>query len=169
MTQRDEIQGAATSGDFEATVRIHASSDVVFDALTTTEGLAGWWAMATGVAVAGGELRFQMNNPQPLVMRVDRADRPTGVQWTVADCPWLPDWNGTRPTFAIRPDGDDSVLEFRHVGLTAKLDCIEMCTRGWNFFLGHSLPDYAETGKGSPVGSDADSARHAAQGAANGA
>jgi hypothetical protein len=80
------------------------------------------------------------------------------VQWTVTDCPFLPDWVGTRPAFTITPvDDDTSELHFRHYGLTAELDCIEMCTRSWNHFI-PSLREYAETGSGAPFGSDADKA-----------
>ena len=92
-------------------------------------------------------------------MHVDQATRPTSVQWTVTGCNFLPDWVGTRPTFTITPvDGDASELRFRHQGLTPDLDCIEMCTRGWDHFL-VSFRDYVEVGRGSPRGSDADTAR----------
>ena len=89
-------------------------------------------------------------------MQVDQATRPTSVQWTVADCSFLSDWVGTRPTFTITPvDGDASELQFRHHGLTAELDCIEQCTRGWDHYL-VSFREYVEV---SPHGSSADKAR----------
>jgi hypothetical protein len=31
--------------------------------------------------------------------------QPTSVRWTVTDCPFLPDWIGTRPTFTVIPVG----------------------------------------------------------------
>jgi hypothetical protein len=92
-------------------------------------------------------------------MHVDQATRPTSVQWTVTDCSFLPDWVGTRPTFTITPvDGDASELQLRHHGLTPELDCIEMCTRGWDHYL-ESLREYVEVGRGMPHGSSADKAR----------
>ena len=93
-------------------------------------------------------------------MSIRRRDRQrcTG---TVTDCRFLPDWVGTRPTFTITPvDDDASELRFRHHGLTPELDCIEMCTRGWDHFL-VSLRAYVEVGRGSPSGSSADNARRA--------
>jgi uncharacterized protein YndB with AHSA1/START domain len=93
------------------------------------------------------------------VIHVDEATRPTSVRWTVTDCPFLPDWIGTRPMFTITPvDGDTSELHFRHQGLNAELECIEMCTRSWNHYM-TSLRDYLEVGGGSPFGSPADRAR----------
>jgi hypothetical protein len=105
-----------------------------------------------------------MNAPEPLVMHVDEATRPTSVRWTVTDCPFLPDWEGTRPTFTITAvDRDTSELHFRHHGLNEALECIDTCTRSWNHYM-TSLRDYLEAGRGSPFGSPADKARREAQG-----
>jgi len=62
-------------------------------------------------------------------------------------------------------DGDATELHFRHHGLTPELGCIEASTRGWDHFLGTSLREYVEVGRGSPLGSSADKARRAADGA----
>ena len=72
------------------------------------------------------------------------------MRWTVTECGFLPDWVGTRPVFTITPVGGDAAeLRFRHHGLTQALDCIELCTSGWNHYLA-SLRDYAEVGRGHP-------------------
>ncbi|HUK69309.1 MAG TPA: SRPBCC domain-containing protein [Streptosporangiaceae bacterium] len=140
-----------------------ASPDALFDALTTVTGLASWWNPATGSGKVGGELRFIMNAAEPLVIHVDEATRPTPVRWSVTDCPFLPDWIGTRPAFTITPvDDGTSELHFRHHGLTEELECTDMCTRSWNHYM-TSLRDYLESGCGSPFGSPADKARRAAQ------
>ncbi|MGI9149108.1 MAG: SRPBCC family protein, partial [Chloroflexota bacterium] len=156
-------QRSATSADYQTTIRIKASPDAIFDALTTVTGLAAWWNPATGSGESGGELRFVMNAPEPLVIYVDEATRPTSVRWTVTDCPFLPDWIGTRPTFTITPvDGNVSELHFHHQGLSQELECIDMCTRSWNHYM-TSLRDSLEVGHGSPYGSPADRARRDAQ------
>ena len=149
--------------DYQATIAVKASPDALFDALTTVTGLAAWWNPATGSGQTGGELRFIMNSPDPLVIQVDEATRPTSVRWTVTDCPFLPDWIGTRPEFSITPvDGNRSELHFHHHGLSQELECIDMCTRSWNHYM-TSLRDYLEVGRGSPFGSSADKARRQAQ------
>jgi len=166
MTQTEEF--SASPVDYETTIRVKASPDALFDALTTVTGLAAWWNPATGSGATGGELMFIMNAPEPLVIHVDEATRPTSVRWTVTDCPFLPDWIGTRPAFAITPvDGDTSELHFRHQGLNEELECIDMCTRSWNHYM-TSLRDYLEVGSGSPLGSPADRARRDAQARATG-
>jgi uncharacterized protein YndB with AHSA1/START domain len=152
---------AATEADYQLTMRVAAPPAAAFDALTTPAGLAAWWVPVTGSGLAGGELRFSMNAPEPLVIQVEQAVRPAVVRWAVTACDFEPDWVGTRPAFTITPAGDGCQVSFRHHGLTAQLECIEMCTKGWNHYLGTSLRAYLETGAGSPLGSPADQARRA--------
>jgi uncharacterized protein YndB with AHSA1/START domain len=162
MTTSEQV--SATPADYRSIIRVKASPDALFDALTTASGLGAWWNPATGSGETGGELRFVMNAPEPLVIHVDEATRPTSVRWTVTDCPFLPDWIGTRPTFTITPvAGDASELSFHHQGLSEELECIDMCTRSWNHYM-TSLRDYLEVGRGSPFGSSADRARREAEG-----
>jgi uncharacterized protein YndB with AHSA1/START domain len=161
MTMSSTEQSTGTT-DYQAAIRVKASPEAVFDAITTISGLAAWWNPVTGSGEAGGELRFVMNAPEPLVIHVDQATRPTAVRWTVTACPFLPDWIGTRPAFTITPvDVDTSELHFRHHGLSEELECVEMCSRSWNHYM-VSLRDYLEAGHGSPFGSPADQARRAA-------
>jgi uncharacterized protein YndB with AHSA1/START domain len=154
---------AGASADYQKTIRVKASPGALFDALTSLTGLAAWWTRTTGSGDTGGELRFLFDSPeQPCVMHVDQATRPTSVQWTCTEYSVLPDWAGTRPVFTITPvDDGASELQFRHHGLTPELDCIEVCTRGWDHFL-TSLRAYAETGCGMPFESNADNARRVA-------
>jgi uncharacterized protein YndB with AHSA1/START domain len=158
IADRSRATAGATT-DYQKTIRVNASPGQLFDALTGVAGLAAWWVPVTGSGEAGGELRFIMNSPDPLVIDVDEATRPTTVRWTVTECNFLTDWVGTRPAFTITAlDGGGSELHFRHGGLTPELECIEMCANGWNHYLA-SLRDYVEAGHGSPLGSAADQAR----------
>jgi uncharacterized protein YndB with AHSA1/START domain len=146
--------------DYQKTVRVHASPDALFDALTTPTGLTAWWTTAAGSGETGGELELTMGAPEPLRIHVDEATR-ASVQWTVTECAFEPDWVGTHPVFTITRVDDECELTFHHRGLTSELDCIDVCTSGWNHFIG-SLREYAETGTGHPRGSDADTARRLA-------
>ena len=166
-TWQTSAMPSEANADYQNTIRVNAPPGALFDALTTVTGLTAWWVPATGSGDASGELRFFMNALEPLVVHVDQATRPASVKWTVTGCPFLPDWVGTRPAFTITPVGDgESELHFRHHGLTPELDCIEMCTRSWNHFI-PSLCDYVETGRGAPLGSEADQAWRRAYNPAN--
>ena len=155
-----------TGTDYRTTVRVQASADAVFRAITTTDGLTAWWSPATGSGTGGGELQFPMvaGHP-PLLVRVDEATRPTTVRWTVTECTFMEDWVGTQPTFTITPLDDTSCeLTFEHRGLNDDLDCKDMCSRSWDHFVGTSLRELAEGGPGAPNRSPRDLARRAAEG-----
>ena len=162
-TEQPSAAPAEAIADYQKTIRVKGSPEALFDALTSVSGLAAWWTPVTGSGDAGGELKFLMNAPEPCVMHVDEATRPASVRWTVTECRFLPDWVGTRPVFTITPvQGGECELQFCHHGLTPELECIDMCTRGWDHYL-VSLRDYVEVGRGSPLGSSADTARRQAQ------
>jgi uncharacterized protein YndB with AHSA1/START domain len=144
--------------DYRARVTLTASPDVVFEALTTTEGLTSWWTPVTGDGLTGGELTFSFGPAAEAVMRVDAAERGVGVRWTSLAC-IVEDWVGTTVHFDIEatPAGGTE-LRFRHAGLTPRLECYSDCKSGWDHFI-PSLRAYVETGTGNPNGSAADRAR----------
>jgi uncharacterized protein YndB with AHSA1/START domain len=141
--------------DYQSSVTLAASPDVVFEALTTTEGLAGWWTPVTGDGLTGGELTFSFGGAAQAVMRVDAAERGVGVRWTNLACV-VEDWVGTTVRFDLEatPAGGTE-LRFRHAGLTPRLECYRDCESGWDHFI-PSLRAYVETGTGNPNGSAAD-------------
>jgi uncharacterized protein YndB with AHSA1/START domain len=147
--------------DYTAQLTLKASPDTVFDALTTTDGLAGWWTPVTGDGLAGGELSFVFGPGAFVTMRVDAAERGAGVHWTTLAC-HLEDWVGTKVHFDLgeAPTGGTE-LRFRHEGLTPRLECFSDCKSGWDHFV-PSLAAYVETGIGHPNGSQADVARREA-------
>jgi len=148
--------------DHQSRLTPTASPDVVFEALTTIEGLAGWWTSVAGDGLTGGELTFSFGDAAPVVMRVDAAERGVGVRWTnVAG--HLDEWVGTTVHFDIKatPPGG-SELRFRHAGLTPRLECYSDCKGGWDHFI-PSLRAYVESGTGNPWMSEADLARHEAR------
>ena len=149
-----------TNRNYEARIITARSPDVVFEALTTLDGLSAWWTTATGDPTAGGEIVFGFGPDAHAAMRVDSAERGVGVRWTTTAC-MLEDWVGTSQHFDLEalPDGG-TAINFRHIGLTPALECYADCKNGWDHFI-PSLQAYLETGAGHPNGSDADTARRA--------
>ena len=138
-----------TTDDFRSTTTFAAAPDAVFSALTDLDALTGWWTPAAGGADAGGTLRFLMGD-QEVVMRVDDADRPNRVRWSVLVCEPAPDWVGTTIIFDLAPAGAGTELRFHHCGLHPGLECFDQCRAGWTHFLG-SLVDYVDRGAGTPI------------------
>ncbi|HEX7354930.1 MAG TPA: SRPBCC domain-containing protein [Mycobacteriales bacterium] len=154
-----------TSTDYRTTVQVKAPADVVFDAIATTKGLTAWWSPATGSGQTDGELRFPMVAGQPpLLVHVEEATRPSTVRWTVTECTFMRDWEGTQPRFTITPIDDGCCeLTFEHRGLNDALECKDTCARSWDHFVGTSLRELAEGGPGAPNRSPRDLARRAAE------
>jgi hypothetical protein len=144
--------------DYQAQLILNASGDVVFDALTTIDGLTDWWTAVTGDGLAGGELTFRFGPGSYAVMRVEAAERGIGVHWITVAC-HFEDWVGTRIHFDIEPTPSGGTeLRFRHEGLNPRLECFGDCKSGWDHFI-PSLAGYAESGVGHPNQSAEDLAR----------
>ena len=147
-TRGDEL---ITATDYHADLTIDAPVHAVFAAVSSVEGLSGWWTTDTsGSPEPGGELRFTFRDGVA-VMRVTDQVPPTLERWTCLGHSGQPEWAGTTVTFRLTEvNATVSRLEFTHGGLRPQLDCYEQCSAGWNYLMG-SLVSYAETGSGHPV------------------
>jgi uncharacterized protein YndB with AHSA1/START domain len=147
--------------DYQAQLIIAGSPDAVFDAVTTLQGLAGWWTAVTGDGRTGGELTFSFGPASDAVMRVDAAERAVGVRWTTIAC-HVEDWVETTVHFDLEETPTGTALRFRHGGLTPRLECFSDCKSGWDHFM-TSLRAYVETGTGYPNQSEPDLERREAR------
>jgi len=145
------------SDDYSTFTTFTHDRDDVVAALTTLEGLAGWWTDVSGDAHEDGDLNFTFgddSNPLRIHVDVARADL---VRWTVLGYAPVPDWTGTVLHYSLdERSGGGCELSFRHEGLTPLLDCFDSCRASWDHFLLSSLHSYVETGVGHPRGSAAD-------------
>jgi hypothetical protein len=58
-------------------------------------------------------------------------------------------WEGTNISFKLSPVPGGTRIEFAQTGYRDS-PCFETCVGGWAFFVGTSLKQYLETGKGIP-------------------
>src|SRR4051812_6686182 len=141
--------------DYRSQLHLNAPIEAVYDALTTSEGLAGWWtADAVAATEVGEQTRLGFGSAY-VVFRVDRLVRPTELDWTCVaqDDHGLPEpdeWVGTGPSFRLWEQGDGTQLDFVHRGLGPPLACYGACERGWDGFLAGSLKGLVERGHGLP-------------------
>jgi uncharacterized protein YndB with AHSA1/START domain len=138
------------SADYHADVTINAPLDAVFAAVSSVEGLSGWWATDTsGSPEPGDELRFTFPDGVAVMRVVDRA--PALERWTCLGHTGEPEWEHTTVTFALTEVAPAVTrLQFTHGGLRPQLDCYDHCSAGWTYLM-RSLAAYAETGTGHPV------------------
>lgn len=129
-----------------------ASPEEVYAALTTVDGLAGWWTQETdGDGDAGGVLRFRFGPAGGFDMKVLDAQPEKLVLWQVIDGP--EEWVGTRIRFDIKQEDDFTIVLFRHEGWREPVEFMYHCSTKWASFL-LSFKKLLETGKGDPAPQD---------------
>jgi uncharacterized protein YndB with AHSA1/START domain len=125
-------------------VGITATPEEVYAALTTVEGLAGWWTSDTS---GDGELRFRFGEHGGFDMKVIDLQPPSRVVWEVIDGP--AEWIGTTVRFELYRDGDWTIVLFAHEGWREPVEFMNHCSTKWATFL-MSLKSLVETGAGAP-------------------
>ena len=127
------------------------SPDKVYEALTTIEGLAGWWTDdTTGTAEVGGVVQFRFP-PGGFDMEVVEQRPNESVEWKVVDGP--EEWIGTTVNWQLRQDGDYTIVMFRHKDWKEPVEFMHHCSTKWATYL-MSLKSLVETGKGAPAPRD---------------
>jgi uncharacterized protein YndB with AHSA1/START domain len=133
-------------------VGIKSSTSDAYKALTTKDGLAGWWTTDTqGDPGAGGVIRFRFGTRGGFDMKVLELQPGRRVQWQVLDGPQ--DWIATRLSFELTQDQDFVILLFKHEGWKEPSEFMHHCSTKWGVFL-LSLKSLVETGKGAPYPDD---------------
>ncbi|TWD84184.1 activator of Hsp90 ATPase-like protein [Kribbella amoyensis] len=129
-------------------VGIKSSPDAVYQALTTPDGLAGWWTRDTeGDGDAGGVLRFRFGDKGGFDMKVLESVPDKRVRWEVIGGP--EEWIGTTVNWDLRQDDDYTTTLFKHEGWREPVEFMHHCSTKWATYL-ISLKSLVETGEGAP-------------------
>ena len=133
-------------------VGIKSSVDEVYKALTTREGLAGWWTEGTkGESKVGGVIQFRFSeggkdiggfDVKVLELRPDKR-----VLWEVVEGP--KEWIGTKISWELKQEDGFSIVMFKHRNWKEPVEFMHHCSTKWAIFL-MSLKSLVETGKGAP-------------------
>jgi uncharacterized protein YndB with AHSA1/START domain len=127
------------------------SPEKVYDALTTIDGLAGWWTDdTTGSADVGGVIEFRFP-PGGFDMEVVEKTPAERVAWKVVEGP--EEWVGTTIDWELRQDGDYTIVMFKHQGWQEPVEFMHHCSTKWATYL-MSLKSLVETGAGAPAPHD---------------
>jgi uncharacterized protein YndB with AHSA1/START domain len=133
-------------------VAAKAPMDAFYKALTTIDGLSGWWTTETeGDPQVGGLIDFRFGALGFFRMKVLELAPARRVVWEVMAGP--EDWIGTKIIFDMKQDGDYAVLLFQHAGWREASESMHHCSTKWATFL-LSLKALVETGKGLPAPGD---------------
>ena len=138
-------------------VGIKAPASKVFAALSTIDGLAGWWTTATtGSPEVGGDIafRFQTETGAEIGgfdMDVLELTPEQKVRWRVKAGP--DEWVETDIEFTLSRQDDYTIVLFGHRHWREEVEFMAHCSTKWATFL-LSLRDFVETGKGQPAPTD---------------
>jgi uncharacterized protein YndB with AHSA1/START domain len=125
-----------------------ASLNDVYQALTTIEGLSGWWTSnTTGESdKVGGIIQFRFG-AGGFDMKVAALTPPASVLWELAEGP--EEWMDTQISFDLKQDGEYVIVLFKHLNWKEPVEFMHHCSTKWAIFL-MSLKSLVETGKGAP-------------------
>ncbi len=135
-------------------LRIHASPEDVFDALTTEVGLAGWWStvVKAGTGV-GGHVRFTFHGDFHPVMQVTALVPARKVGWRCVD--GHDKWLDNTFSFTLDPREGETQLEFvQEYARELSNEDYGTYNFNWGYYL-NSLKLLCETGEGTPFESPA--------------
>jgi uncharacterized protein YndB with AHSA1/START domain len=128
---------------------IAATPERVYEAVTTSEGLATWWTTDVEAGPGDGELLLGFaERSVRLRLQIDAFDPPVLIHLTCIDGP--PEWPGTQLAFRIEANDGQTVLRFWHGGWEYEDGALPSASFNWAMYL-DSLRRALETGQGSPA------------------
>ena len=133
--------------DIKHTITIKAAPGKVYQAITTQEGLAGWWTECTAKPELGFVNVFKFNGQGVTKMKVITLVADKTVEWKCVDG-WE-EWIGTEISFNLAEKDNATTVHFAHKGWKEKNDDYVLCYKDWGLFM-KSLKALCETGKGMP-------------------
>ncbi|HKW70594.1 MAG TPA: SRPBCC domain-containing protein [Candidatus Dormibacteraeota bacterium] len=138
------------AGPLMHTVEIDADANKIYDALSTSQGLASFWTADSHAEPKVGSIaKFGFHGPV-LEMTVDELTPGKRVRWSTLG--GFPEWKGTTVTWDIKPakNGGNEVT-FNHDGWPEALPPADLASvnYAWGRIVGR-LKKYAETGKPVP-------------------
>lgn len=138
-------------------VGIQAPAAAVYRALSTTDGVAGWWSRETrGDSTPGGTVHVDFRALTgellgSMAMEVTALEPDLAVRWRCAAGP--DEWIGTELEFTLSCADGFTIVQFAHRHWREATDFTAHCSTKWATFL-LSLKALLETGEGQPAPHD---------------
>ena len=131
-------------------IRIHAPAERVYQALTSTDGLQGWFTPhVAGNEQEGGEMTMSFSGKESFHWKVSALKPLSHVHWECLKGPGAA--AGTSVTYKLSAAGHgQTVIECDHDGWPAEHDAMATCNTLWGLLMGR-LKEFSETGKPHPA------------------
>lgn len=119
----------------------------VYEAITTQEGLANWWAKQTIAKPEVGFVNIFTFGTFRNEMKVTILNPNKKVEWKCINS--IEEWIDTNILFDLEDKEGHTLLRFTHSGWRAVTDTFAGCNYDWGRFM-TSLKLFCETGTGTP-------------------
>lgn len=135
------------------TVHIHASREEVYHALTTEEGVTGWWTTKATLNEGEGEIiEFTFVGDFHPHMKQTKLVGGRIVEWHCID--GHPNWRGNTFIFRLRNvEGETSLRFIQEYAQELDDDTYGTYNFNWGYYL-NSLKKFCEEGVGTPFSVD---------------
>jgi len=138
------------SNEIKFTTTIKAPPEKIMEALMQEEHIQKWWTNEAKVIDGKGVFGFSDHGDTEARFDMERHDNKVVWKCTKSSMAGTNAWEGTTVTFVLTPEANSTRLDFLQSGYRES-PCYQVCNDAWGFFVGTSLKQYLETGKGSPV------------------
>jgi uncharacterized protein YndB with AHSA1/START domain len=134
-------------------IGIKAPLQKVYDALSTIEGISGWWTKDTsGISRVGEIIVAKFYSPDDkelgsMRMEVKALEPNKRIHWKFTAGP--EEWIDTDVTFDLRQEDGYTIVIFGHRNWREEVEFKAHCSMKWAIFM-LSLREFIETGDGRP-------------------
>jgi uncharacterized protein YndB with AHSA1/START domain len=134
--------------DIRHNVVIKAAPEKIYEAITTQQGLSGWWAKQTTARPETGFVNIFSFGSFRNEMKVIHLSPNKKVEWQCIRS--IEEWMHTNISFDLEEKDGRTILRFAHSGWRAATDTFAGCNYDWGRFM-TSLKSFCETGAGAPA------------------
>jgi len=135
--------------DIAMQVEVAAAPGDAYQALTTTDGVAGWWTTRNETSGVVGKVNRYWFPDAPMSWDLEVAEARPGevLRWRCVGGP--PEWIGTQVQWTLRPSEKGTVVLLDHTGFEEVGTMYRNVTFGWAQMLDR-LQRYLATGTPAP-------------------
>ena len=139
---------------FTTTFTVDRAPEEAFAAITDVRG---WWGgtIEGGTTELDDEFTYRFGDLHYSKQRLTEVVPGKRLAWRVLDShlDFIEDateWTGTEITFELTEKGDQTEIRFTHQGLVPAVECFDVCSNAWGFYINTSLRSLISTGEGRP-------------------
>ena len=140
--------------DYTASFSVDASPEQVFNSINS---VSKWWTddLEGSSEELNDEFTVHFGEVHVSTQKITALVPGKKIAWlvTASKLNFIKDqqeWNNTNIQFDISRQGNQTQVNFTHVGLVPQIECFKDCSRGWDFYFKGSLFKLLTEGKGTP-------------------